>query len=174
MSDIVICRTWYSVVLDKFYNPIVSFDEFKLLKTTWELRNKYGIQHPDHRNSYKEIERPDKKFMPLFIPKNLKKNLPFKTQDKINVFNQKKDIERTENNVIKKISTDSEKQAIYLIQRLKAIEKHKKKLHKIKTDAKKRWKEKWDEGNDRKKNYFRKKREDEYKKIKYSSQNNKK
>lgn len=169
MSDIVICRTWYNLVLDKFYNPIVSFDQYKLLKTTWELRNKYGIEHPDHRNSYKEVVRPDKKFMPLMIPKNLKKHLPFKTQDKIDIFNQKKHIETTENNVIKNLSTDSEKQAIYLIQRLKAIAKDKKKKTEIKKAEKKRWREKWNEGNDRKKNYFRKKREDEYKKIKFAN-----
>ena len=174
MSDIVICRTWYNLVLDKFYNPIVSFDEYKLLKTTWELRNKYGIAHPNHRNSYKDVKRPDKKFMPLLVPKNLRKNLPFKTQDKINVFNQKKDIEITENNVIKTLSTDSEKQAIYLIQRLKAIAKDKKKNTEIKRAEKKRWKEKWDEGNNRKKNYFRKKREDEYNKIKFANRDRKK
>jgi ribosome biogenesis protein BMS1 len=27
MSDIVICNTWYSIPLEKFYNPVVSFDE---------------------------------------------------------------------------------------------------------------------------------------------------
>ena len=43
MSDLVICRTWVNVDLDKYYNPIIIYDEQKLLKTTWELRKKHGI-----------------------------------------------------------------------------------------------------------------------------------
>lgn len=92
MSDLVTCRTWITVELDKFYNPITLFDDQKLLKTTWELRKKYGIEI-ERGNTYKEVKRPEKKFMPLILPKSLKQNLPFKTKDKIKNKTEKKMIE---------------------------------------------------------------------------------
>lgn len=71
MSDLVNCRTWINVDLDKFYNPITIFDDQKLLKTTWELRKKHGITI-QKGTEYKEVKRANKKFMPLILPKSLK------------------------------------------------------------------------------------------------------
>lgn len=31
MSDLVFCRTWYKIVLDRFYNPILSFEQYPFL-----------------------------------------------------------------------------------------------------------------------------------------------
>lgn len=38
ISDLVTCRTWYTLKLEKFMNPITNFDNYKLLRTTWQLR----------------------------------------------------------------------------------------------------------------------------------------
>ena len=53
------------------------------------MRKKLGIETPQ-KNNYEEIERIEKKFAPLFLPKNLKRNLPFKTREKIKFHNEKK------------------------------------------------------------------------------------
>ena len=37
LSDIIFCRTWYSVQPEKFYNPIISFEKTRLMKTNFEL-----------------------------------------------------------------------------------------------------------------------------------------
>lgn len=58
MSDIVFLRTWYRMPLEKFYNPIISYEKFRLMKTTWELRKKYGINNSSKPDSeYKPVER---------------------------------------------------------------------------------------------------------------------
>jgi ribosome biogenesis protein BMS1 len=43
LSDIIFLRTWHKVSIEKFYNPIVSFEKQQLMKTTHELREKFGI-----------------------------------------------------------------------------------------------------------------------------------
>lgn len=82
MSDLVVCRTWINVQLDKYYNPILKFNQKELLKTTWELRKLKGIE-VNKESVYKKVERPNKKFTPLILPKSLKQALPFKTKEKV-------------------------------------------------------------------------------------------
>ena len=53
------------------------------------MRQKLGIETPQ-KNNYTEIERIEKKFAPLFLPKSLKKNLPFKTREKTKFHNEQK------------------------------------------------------------------------------------
>jgi ribosome biogenesis protein BMS1 len=38
LSDIVFCRTWYSVEPEKFYNPVISYEKLRLMRTTYELQ----------------------------------------------------------------------------------------------------------------------------------------
>ena len=38
MSDIVFCRAWYRVILERFYNPVLNFGKNRLMKTKYELR----------------------------------------------------------------------------------------------------------------------------------------
>ncbi len=173
MSDLVFCRTWYTLVLDKVYNPIVSFDSFKLLKTTWELRKKYGVENKARGKTYEDVERPEKKFTPLILPKSLKKNLPFKTKEKIRNLGQKDQIEREENSVIKNYNLDSEKEAVFLIQRLKAIEKEKKRVKHEKDTKKKAWTEKWKEGMNRRFMHKIQKQKKQAQKQKYARMRNK-
>lgn len=150
MSDIVFLRTWYSLTLEKFYNPIVSFNQQVLLKTTWQLRNKHGITNKDANYQYPEVERPNKRFGSLRVPKSIKTELPFKTQEKKTVLEQERALFKTENKVVKAISSEKEKEARYFIQRLKLIEKEKKKTDKVKTDSKRKWKQQWDDGMNKK------------------------
>jgi ribosome biogenesis protein BMS1 len=54
------------------------------MKTTWELRKKYNIMPPRNVDSeYKDVERIEKRFNPLKIPKTLEENLPFKSKEKM-------------------------------------------------------------------------------------------
>ena len=72
MSDIVFLRTWYPVDIEKFYNPVLSYEQVRLMKTTWELRQEKMIDAPVNPDSeYKEIERKKRVFNPLVIPKVL-------------------------------------------------------------------------------------------------------
>lgn len=84
MSDIVFLRSWFKIKLEKFYNPIVSYERMRLMRTTWELRKDSNMEvklNPD--SEYKQIERVEKKFNPLMLPKGLENNLPFQSKEKI-------------------------------------------------------------------------------------------
>lgn len=70
MSDIVFLRTWYRVNPEKYYNPVMSYQETRLMKTAWQLRKDNQtkiVSKPD--SEYKEIERKKRVFNPLVIPK---------------------------------------------------------------------------------------------------------
>lgn len=70
MSDIVFMRTWFKVDPEKFYNPLSSYQDTRLMKTTWELRKEREISAPINPDSeYKEIVRKKRVFNPLVIPK---------------------------------------------------------------------------------------------------------
>lgn len=150
MSDIVFLRTWYNIPLEKFYNPIVSFDSQVLLRTTWQLRRKLGIENKEAGKAYPEIERPNKRFSSLRLPKSVAAELPFKTRAKNTEYMQQKTAMAAENKLVKTLSTDKEKEARYFIQRLKLIEKERKKADTSKHEEKRRWKEKWEAGMNKK------------------------
>jgi len=70
MSDIVFLNTWYAMEPEKYYNPVLSYQDIRLMKTTWELRKERMITPPVNPDSeYKEIERKKRVFNPLVIPK---------------------------------------------------------------------------------------------------------
>lgn len=70
MSDIIFLNTWYALEPEKFYNPIMSYQDTRLMKTTWELRKERMISAPVNPDSeYKAIERKKRVFNPLVIPK---------------------------------------------------------------------------------------------------------
>lgn len=155
-SDIVFCRTWFALTLEKFYNPIVSFDVNRLMKTTWEMRKKYGLK-VNKESGYKPIERPNKVFTPLIIPKKLEEQLPFKSRDKMMTDKVKKERLKEEGKFLKPVMGQDEKEAIFLIQRLKLIEKEKKKKKNDDMLAKRKWKENWKEGMEKDRTASRKK-----------------
>ncbi|KRX10660.1 Riboflavin synthase-like beta-barrel [Pseudocohnilembus persalinus] len=137
-SDLVFLRTWFKMPLQKFYNPIVSFERMRLMKTTWELRKERSIQLEQNKDSlYKEIERPDKKFKEGIISKNLQAALPFKTQEKVKSMSRKEKLAKKEEALpIKSLTSDKEKQAFALIQRLNTIRNEKEKIKQAKKEEK--------------------------------------
>jgi len=86
LSDIVILRTWYPVAVKKFYNPVSSHllndhTEWKGMRLTGQIRAAQGIELKNDPNSaYGKVERVERHFNGLKVPKSIKADLPFKSQ----------------------------------------------------------------------------------------------
>ncbi|KAL3235623.1 GTPase BMS1 [Nakaseomyces bracarensis] len=86
MSDIVILRSWYPVKVKRFYNPVTSLllskkTEWKGLRLTGQIRAAMGTPTPVNPDSnYKKVERVERHFNGLKVPKAIQKDLPFKSQ----------------------------------------------------------------------------------------------
>jgi ribosome biogenesis protein BMS1 len=96
MSDVVFLRAWYPIKPHRFYNPVTNLlgldaeGAWKGMRLTGEVRRDQGIPTPQNKNSaYRNIERQERHFNPLRIPKKLAKELPFKTQPAITLKQQK-------------------------------------------------------------------------------------
>ncbi|XP_043473482.1 ribosome biogenesis protein BMS1 homolog isoform X2 [Leptopilina heterotoma] len=91
LSDIVFCRTWYKIDIPKFYNPVTSLllppsekNQWRGMKTVGQLKREQNIKAPANVDSiYQPVERQEKFFKPLFIPKNLQKELPYRDKPKM-------------------------------------------------------------------------------------------
>ncbi|KAL2710428.1 Ribosome biogenesis protein BMS1 [Kluyveromyces marxianus] len=86
LSDIIILRSWYPIQVKKFYNPVTSLllkdkTEWKGLRLTGKIRADLGIETPTNNDStYKKVERVERNFNGLKVPKSIAKDLPFKSQ----------------------------------------------------------------------------------------------
>lgn len=86
LSDIIILRSWYPVQIKRFYNPVTSLllenkTEWKGLRLTGQIRAALGVETPMNNDStYKKVERVERNFNGLKIPKAISKELPFKSQ----------------------------------------------------------------------------------------------
>jgi ribosome biogenesis protein BMS1 len=89
MSDIVFLRAWYPIKPRRFYNPVTNLldlddsDEngWQGMRLTGEVRRAEGIATPLEKDSkYRTIERQTRHFNPLRVPRQLAKDLPFKSQ----------------------------------------------------------------------------------------------
>lgn len=91
MSDIVFLRAWYPVKPHRFYNPVTNLldmeDEgagdsgWQRMRLTGEVRHDEGIPVPQKKeSSYRPIDRPERHFNPLRVPRQLAAELPFKSQ----------------------------------------------------------------------------------------------
>ncbi|GJQ65989.1 hypothetical protein Trydic_g4082 [Trypoxylus dichotomus] len=93
LSDIVFCRTWYKVDVQKFYTPVTTLllppekkNSWKGIRTKGELKREMNIQNPANVDSlYKEIVREPKVFKPLMIPRKLQQALPYRDKPKHDV-----------------------------------------------------------------------------------------
>lgn len=91
LSDIVFCRTWYKVDVPRFYNPVTSLllppaekNQWRGMKTTGQLKREKNIRAEASKDSiYTPIERDVKVFRPLFIPRKLQKELPYRDKPKL-------------------------------------------------------------------------------------------
>ncbi|KAF8003756.1 hypothetical protein HF325_001204 [Metschnikowia pulcherrima] len=86
MSDTVFLKTWYPVKVKEFYNPVTSMllldhQQWQGMRLTGQVRAANNIETPLLNDSaYKKIERVERKFNPLRVPKLIQKELPFKSQ----------------------------------------------------------------------------------------------
>ena len=86
MSDTIILRTWYPVKLKKFYNPVTSMlmadkKNWKGMRLQNQVRFEKGYGLPMQNDSaYKKIERVERQFAGVRVPKQVQQNLPFKSQ----------------------------------------------------------------------------------------------
>ncbi|XP_020289704.1 ribosome biogenesis protein BMS1 homolog [Pseudomyrmex gracilis] len=91
LSDIVFCRTWYKVDVPRFYNPVTSLllppaekNHWRGMKTTGQLKREMSIHNVANTDSmYTPIEREAKVFRPLYIPRKLQKELPYRDKPKL-------------------------------------------------------------------------------------------
>lgn len=104
LSDIVFCRTWYRVDVPHFYAPVNTLllppekkNAWKGARTTGQIKRDKGIKNEVNTdNLYTEIHREPKVFKPLFIPRKLQKELPYRDKPKFGPLNcdKKPDIEK--------------------------------------------------------------------------------
>ncbi|KAI5953290.1 BMS1 [Candida jiufengensis] len=165
MSDTIFLKTWYPIKIKKFYNPVTSLllnhhSEWKGMRLTGQVRADNDIATPLQQDSqYKKIERVERRFNPLRVPKSIKSDLPFKSQihemkpqKKQSYMNKRAVVlggeERKARELIHKINTIRKEKDVK--RRTKKDEKFKDKLKKIaKTEELRKQKEK-----ERKKEYF--------------------
>ncbi|KAJ5189156.1 hypothetical protein N7491_005480 [Penicillium cf. griseofulvum] len=91
MSDIVFLRAWYPIKPHRYYNPVTNLldqvdgekgdNGWQGMRLTGEVRHAQGIATPQIKDStYKPIERQERHFNPLRVPRQLAAELPFKSQ----------------------------------------------------------------------------------------------
>ena len=81
LSDIVFLRAWYPVKPHRFYNPVTNLIGWQAMRLTGQVRRDEGVATPQLKNSqYRKIEREDRKFNPLRVPRALAAQLPYKSQ----------------------------------------------------------------------------------------------
>jgi ribosome biogenesis protein BMS1 len=96
LSDIVFCRTWMPVEIKTYYNPVTNHltngtDGWRGVKPKAQLQLETNTPidvKPD--SIYKPIERPERKFKKLFVPKRLEDALPFASKPKNETKRKKK------------------------------------------------------------------------------------
>ncbi|CAK3809347.1 ribosome biogenesis BMS1 [Lecanosticta acicola] len=87
MSDIIFLRAWYPVRPRRFYNPVTNLleggepDSWEGMRLTGQVRAAQSIPTPKEKNSaYRPIERQERHFNPLRVPRKLQADLPYKSQ----------------------------------------------------------------------------------------------
>ncbi|KAI4793447.1 putative ribosome biogenesis protein, partial [Aureobasidium sp. EXF-8845] len=88
MSDIVFLRAWYPVKPHRYYNPVtnlldadVNSEGWQGMRLTGQVRHALDIATPKDKNSaYRNIERQERHFNPLRVPRKVAADLPFKSQ----------------------------------------------------------------------------------------------
>lgn len=171
MSDTIFLKTWYPVEVKKFYNPVTSLlskekSEWKGMRLTGQVRAAQNILTPLNEDSaYKKVERQERKFNPLRVPKSIKQALPFKSQ----IHEMKPQKKKTYMAKRAVVLGGEEKKARDLMQKIATIRKEKDLKRKTKKDEK--FKEKLK--SIAKKEEFRKEKEKERKKEYFSKEGKK-
>lgn len=81
LSDIVFLRAWYPIKPHRFYNPVTNLVGWQRARLTGEIRAAEDIATPQNKNSqYRKIERAERHFNTLKVPRKLAAELPYKSQ----------------------------------------------------------------------------------------------
>jgi ribosome biogenesis protein BMS1 len=82
MGDLVFLRAWYPIKPHRFHNPVTEkLGNWQPMRLTGEVRRDQGIATPQNADSkYRPIERAERHFNPLKVPRALAAELPFKSQ----------------------------------------------------------------------------------------------
>lgn len=133
MSDIIFCRTWMPVEIRKYHNPVTnhltSTEDWRGMKNKAQLQIETNTPidvNPD--SIYKPIERPERQFKKLFVPKKVEAALPFASKPK-------NDLKRKNKSYISKravVLEKEEKQKLTFLQALNTIRNEKVHIRKAK------------------------------------------
>lgn len=86
MSDIIICRLWVPVELKEWYSPLTNLidKDWKGLRTVAQIRREDKVAQETNKDSLysNPIERKERVFKKLSIPKKLQESLPFSSKPK--------------------------------------------------------------------------------------------
>lgn len=127
MSDIIFLRAWYQIQPRQYYNPTAGLlmedkSAWKGMRLTGEVRNAEAIKTPKNVNSlYRPIERQERKFNTLKVPRKLQAALPYASKPKI----QKPQSKPTYMQKRAVVLSEEERKAIGLLQQVQAIQKAK-------------------------------------------------
>ncbi|KAI2510583.1 U3 snoRNA binding protein [Fragilaria crotonensis] len=137
MSDIVFCRTWMPVEIKKYYNPVTnhlsSTMEWRGMKSKAQLM--IETQTPIEVNPdsiYMPIDRQERPFKKLFVPKKLEEALPFASKPKNETKRSRKSYVTKRAVVMEK----EEKQKLTFLQALNTIRNDKVAIRKKKKEEK--------------------------------------
>ena len=123
LSDIVFLRGWVRVDVPRYYNPVTSLLQAKGegwtgMKTVGQLRYEKQLAIPVNVDSlYKPIDRPNRVFNRLNVPKALQAALPFKSKPKIEAPRKRQTLEQRRAVVME----PEEKRLATLVQQLNTI-----------------------------------------------------
>lgn len=127
MSDIVFMRAWVPVEPRKAYFPVTSLlqtdkTRWDGMRTVGQLRREARLKAPVKKDSkYTKVERVERKFAPLKIPKTLQASLPFASKPK-DESKKNKDNYMTKRAVV--LETD-EKKLVTLMQQISTLKNEK-------------------------------------------------
>ncbi|KAI9360135.1 hypothetical protein BD770DRAFT_442114 [Pilaira anomala] len=170
MSDIVFLRAWYPIKPRKFYNPVTSLllsskQKWQGMRLTGQVRKELSLHAPQKVDSvYKPIERKERRFNTLKVPKSLQADLPFANKPK-NATKSKKVSYMAKRAVILE---PEEKKIVTLMQQLNTLRNEKTRKRKVKNEEKRGELEKKKakiaattevKEKERRKTYFRKEQE---------------
>jgi ribosome biogenesis protein BMS1 len=125
LVDIIFLRAWYSIQPRKFYNPVTSLllsdkSQWAGMRLTGQVRRDEGLKTPLNVNStYKKVERPERRFNPLIIPKKLQAALPYASKPRV----MKPQRQQTYMQKRAVVMEPEERKAVALLQQIRALRK---------------------------------------------------
>lgn len=155
MSDLVFCKTWYSIDIPRICNPVVAYGAMRMIKSHRELRNERDLAIPHKNDSmyarHDEVldrERDERVFAPLKVPESIARKVPFASKQRVLTVNEPAEIEkRRKTNLLeslnlpttrpfKKLFMNKEEKEIHtMVQRLSYIDKVSTKEREVKLKA---------------------------------------